>query len=491
MDDIYFWVLRVWGALTSKKALVVLTCIAAVVVTVSTVLAAPQSESPGENPDVFVSMEPPKTSAPVVMSMVSFNPLEQLSIGGVDSPGVLPTSPFYFVKGISRDVQYAFTFDPIDKANLKLRYANEDALAIREMCIRSEFIAAAQQCFSYQDNFFNSLAWAVKARKQGSDVEALMQNLMTAHHGHRLVLADALEMVDVSQMEAVVGAITYTSAPFEQVLQWTNGMGEAIEFHTKLRNDFSSVGGDAWLLIENRLGLEVEQAVALSKAMGDGSTVGTAPVISSVTADRMLDVVPGSMVDITCAASDLSGGSITYQWMATSGRLERDTESTVTWTAPDQPGLYTVTVVVSDTKGNQSRKSVSLRVGALEAPSSGSGGGEGPFWIAEIHSERDPSGRAAISPPVLGQNWKTTERSVFVSSTIRITCEMGGSTDGLSYDWSCDVGRIDGSGESVVWIAPAHACKAQVSVTVRNGSGAVEQATVGFRVSTCASCFTW
>jgi hypothetical protein len=490
MDDIYFWVLRVWGALTSKKVLVALVGVVAVVVTVTTVFAAPLIDGQTDSPDVFVGMEPPKVSAPVVMSMVSLNPLEELSIGGVNSPGLLPTSPFYFAKGIVRDVRYAFTFDPIDKANLKLRYANEDALAIRAMCMANEYLAAAQQCFSYQENFFNSLAWAVKARKEGGDVDALMLNLINAHHGHRLVLADALVVVDESQLEAVVGAITYTSAPFEQVIQWTKGADEAAVFHSKLSKDFSSVGGDAWLQIENRLGLEVEQAVALSKAMGDNTVVGSAPVISSVKAEQMIGVAPGSEVAITCTASDLSGGALTYQWLATSGNLDDSDQATALWTAPEEPGQYTVTVVVSDERGNQSKKSVNLRVGTTEVSTAAPGSG-GAFWFEEILAERDPSGRAAISPPVLGQSWNTTERSVFVGSTIRITCQMGGVSDGLTYEWSADVGSIRGSGESVVWVAPSHACKAYVTVVARNSSGAAEEAVMGFRVSTCSNCFSW
>jgi len=369
-----------------------------------------------------------------------------------------------------------------------LRFANEDALAIRAMCLSNEYLAAAQQCFSYQDNFFNSLAWAVKARKQGEDVEALMLNLMNAHHGHRLVLADALVIVDESQLEAVVGAVTYTSAPFEQVILWTKGVDEAAAFHSKLSKDFSSVGGDAWLQIENRLGLEVEQAVALSKAMGDSATVGSAPVISSVRSEKF-ELDPGATVTIVCAASDLSGGALTYQWLATNGSLDGGDKATVAWTAPEEPGQYTVTVVVSDERGNQSRKAVNLRVRSTEAPASPGTGG--PFWFEEITSERDPSGRAAISPPVLGQTWKATERSVFISSTIRITCEMGGAAEGLTYEWSADVGKINGSGNSVVWVAPGHACKAQVSVVARNGSGVVEEAVIGFRVSTCSNCFSW
>jgi len=491
MDDIYFWVLRVWGALTSKKALVALVGVAAVVVTVTTVFAAPLSISEAdepENPDVFVSMEPPKTQGPVVMSSVTMDPLEEPTIGGVDSPGILPTSPFFFAKGIVRDVRYAFTFDPIDKANLKLRYANEDALSIRAMVIAGEYLEAAQECFSYQEEFFNSLAWAVKARKQGNDVETLMLNMMLAHDGHRVVLADALCMVDESQLEAVMGAITYTSAPFEQVIQWIDGPEEAVEFHTKLRNDFSSVGADVWLQIENRLGLDVEQVVALSQAMGDSSTVGDAPIISSVKAEQMLDIEPGATVSISCAASDLSGGALTYQWLAGEGEVSGDGQS-VEWTAPDEPGLYTVTVVVSDERGNQSRKSVNLRVGAPEpARSTGS---DGPFWIDDILASRDPAGRSAISEPVIGQKWDTTERKVFIGSSIRVTCEVDGATDGLEYEWSCDVGEIEGSGDSVIWWAPMHVCKGHVTVTIRNEAGTEEQGTIVFVTSTCSNCFTW
>ncbi len=491
MDAIYFSVLRIWGALTSnKKVLVALVCVAAVVVTVTSVLAAPPDDGQQSiDSDVFVSMEPPADTGPEVMAVVALNPMEQLAIGGVDSPGLLPTSPFYFLKDIGRDVRYAFTFDSAERANLQLRFANEDALAIRAMLIQGEYLEAARQCHRYQENFFQSLMWAVKLKKQGNDVDALMLNLMTAHHGHRIVLADALQVVEESWREAFMGAVTYTSTPFEQIITWTHGGEEAAAFHTKLQKDFSSVDGDVWLQIENRLGLDVDQAVALSRAMGETSILGAAPIITAVRPERF-ELDPGGSVAIACSASDLSGGALTYQWLATSGTLTDNETDTAKWTAPQELGLYTVTVVVSDERGNQSRKSVNLRVGSAEQPPADRIPA-GPFWIEDMIAERDPSGRSAISPPVLGQSWETSERSVFVGSPIRITCVMGGSAQGLNYEWSCDVGKIDGSGESVVWVAPRDACKAHVTVRVRNGSDTVEEATISFRVSTCASCFTW
>lgn len=489
MDDIYFWVLRIWRVFAGhSKVLVALVGVAAVVVTFTTVLASPPLDEHSVGSDVFVSMEPPKLESSVVTSTVALNPMEELSIGGVSSPGLLPSSPFYFVKGIVRDVEYAFTFDSIDKANLKLRFANEDALAIRAMCFDGKYLEAAQQCFSYQDNFFASLAWTVKAKKQGNDVEALMANLRTAHHGHRLVLGDALETVDESQLEAVVGAITYTSAPLEQVIQWTQGPDQAEVFHTKLRNDLSSTGVDVWLQIENRLGLDVEQAVALNNAMGDSSSVGVAPVITSVRAEHF-ELDPGATVMVDCVAADLSGGALSYEWSASGGSLDSRDQLGVNWTAPMELGLYTVTVVVSDERGNESTKSVNLRVGQPEQPSDDGGGG--PFSIEEITSERDPSGRSAISSLTLGQDWRTAEKSVFIKSTIRVTCTTAGSSEGLTYKWSADAGDFVGSGDSVVWVAPGYASKAQVSVVVRDNSGNEDRATIHFRISTCSNCFSW
>ena len=294
-------------------------------------------------------------------------------------------------------------------------------------------------------------------------------------------------MVDESQIEAVVGAITYTSAPLEQVILWTQGPDEAEVFHTKLRNDLSSVGVDVWLQIENRLGLDVEQAVTLSHAMGDGSGVGVAPVITSVKAERF-ELDPGASIAISCAAADLSGGELTYQWRAVSGTIDDEDQATARWTAPDAAGLYAVTVVVSDERGNHSEKSVNLRVGSETPPPSA--GPAGPFRIEEITAERDPSGRSAIAIP-LGADWRTVQMKVFIGSTIRVTCVMDGAAEGLTYEWNADAGDFVGSGDSVVWVAPGHEGLAQVSLIVRDDSGNEDRATIHFRSSTCSQCFSW
>jgi len=489
MDDIYYAILRIWHVLTAgKRGIVAFLGVVVVVVTVTSVFAAPLQQAAPEPTGTTAAVvplaggetdKPVLGATPIVSSEVVILPYEDLSIGGVSSPGILPSSPFYFLKTIGRDLTYAFTFDAVDKANLTLRYANEDALGIHVMCSKGMYREAAQLCFKYQTDFFNSLAWTVKASKQGNDVQATMLNLTASHHGHRVVLAEALGSVDEAFHEAVIGAVTYTSAPFEYVIGMLLGPSAAEEFHNKLQVDFSSLDGDSWLVIESRLGLEPRQVVELSQAMGETSASSGTPIITSVRASTT-EVDPAASCDLTCMASDLDGDAVTYEWLAASGRIDGAGES-VTWTAPDDAGLYKVTVVVSDTSGNQTSKSISLRVGEEEEEPSDSKPA-GSFSIETLEVEAD--NHSKLKSPALGTDYWT----ILINRAVFITCVLDGSADGVKYDWSCDVGKLSGSGPTVSWEAPTGACYAHVTVTARGG-GVTEKATVTFRVSTCAPCF--
>lgn len=46
---------------------------------------------------------------------------------------ILPDSPFYFLKNIRRSIQSIFTFNPIKKAELKLKFTNERLMEIKKL----------------------------------------------------------------------------------------------------------------------------------------------------------------------------------------------------------------------------------------------------------------------------------------------------------------------------------------------------------------------
>ncbi|MCX6002313.1 MAG: PKD domain-containing protein [Chloroflexi bacterium] len=77
--------------------------------------------------------------------------------------------------------------------------------------------------------------------------------------------------------------------------------------------------------------------------------VNNPPIISSLTADRQV-VQPLGKVNLNCQASDPESDNLSYQWTASGGLIEGSSD-TATWTAPNNPGSYRVTVYVGDGKG--------------------------------------------------------------------------------------------------------------------------------------------
>lgn len=71
----------------------------------------------------------------VVPAMAQENVQEEITTSdlGIENPGILPTSPFYFLKEWKRDLKKVFTFNPVKKAELELEEANERAAEIKKL----------------------------------------------------------------------------------------------------------------------------------------------------------------------------------------------------------------------------------------------------------------------------------------------------------------------------------------------------------------------
>ena len=75
---------------------------------------------------------------------------------GVEEPGILPSSPFYFLKNWGRGVQRIFTFNPINRAALELQIVNQQAAEIKKMeeaaPVSNRLDAISQAIGNYQSN---------------------------------------------------------------------------------------------------------------------------------------------------------------------------------------------------------------------------------------------------------------------------------------------------------------------------------------------------
>jgi hypothetical protein len=87
-------------------------------------------------------------------------------------------------------------------------------------------------------------------------------------------------------------------------------------------------------------------------------------VIQYLNAPKQVQPLKGA--EVLCVATDDSNKDITYEWSTTGGEIKQkgDNEALVLWIAPEKTGDYTVTVVVTNAKGNKATRSATINVGS-------------------------------------------------------------------------------------------------------------------------------
>jgi hypothetical protein len=174
------------------------------------------------------------------------------------------------------------------------------------------------------------------------------------------------------------------------------------------------------------------------------------PVITSLEADPEWTVPLGSL-QVTCNASDREGDELSYSWSTSGGEINGE-GAMVTWTAPDSAGSYDVTVTVTDGRGGEATKQVTITVRANEPP-----------YINSLVADAD---------------WTTP------SGSLQVTCNATDPDgDELSYEWSASGGSITGADAAVNWVAPEEIGIYDITVVVDDGRGGNATRTIGLRAS--------
>jgi hypothetical protein len=163
------------------------------------------------------------------------------------------------------------------------------------------------------------------------------------------------------------------------------------------------------------------------------------PTISSLEAEPD-EVLPWQSCQIVCNASDADADELSYNWSASGGVINGESDI-VTWTAPGSAGSYDVTVTVTDGRGGEVTKQVTITVLRANTP---------PI-IASLVADAD---------------W------THPSGTAQVTCtafDLDG--DELSYEWTATGGDISGTGNEVIWTAPEAVGIYDITVVVSDGYG--------------------
>jgi hypothetical protein len=178
---------------------------------------------------------------------------------------------------------------------------------------------------------------------------------------------------------------------------------------------------------------------------------------------------PLSSLQVTCIASILDGNGLSYQWSASGGNIS-GTGAAVNWTAPEEVGMYDITVMVTDGQGRKDTESIAL-----------------------ISSNGPPPNIDNMIVTATGHPYLTKISTWYkVAKTYEYNIECVASDTGeLVYEWSCTGGEISGEGSLITWTAPNTACDVTVTVKVFDGLGNWVRESIVFKVVSCVSCELW
>jgi chitinase len=190
------------------------------------------------------------------------------------------------------------------------------------------------------------------------------------------------------------------------------------------------------------------------------------PIIASLEIEAEWAVPSGSL-QVTCNATDPDGDELSYEWSTSGGNIT-GTGSEVIWTAPEEVGIYHVTVVVTDGHGGEDTGLVHLSAS------------NGPPPVIEGFNV------TAKEPKYLKET--TTGYKVGKIKEYDIECITSNTSGELVYEWSCNGGEISGAGSMITWTAPNTESDVTVTVKVFDGADNWVKKSIIFEVVDCSAC---
>lgn len=136
-----------------------------------------------------------------------------------ETVGLLPDSPFYFLKTFWEKVQESLALDPSKKAELNLRFAQRRLLETQKMCEKDKCDIAERWMQLFQERLNLATTATEQVQNQGKDVSALVQKLAENLARQQTALDRVLEQVPESAQEAVSQAQENSAKGLQQAIE--------------------------------------------------------------------------------------------------------------------------------------------------------------------------------------------------------------------------------------------------------------------------------
>lgn len=122
-------------------------------------------------------------------------------------PGILPDSPFYFLKSWSESIGTFFTFGGVAKAERLLNLSKKRLAEAKALSTKGKPALVEKTIKRYQDQWINALTKARETKAKGLDTDEVLAKVAEATLKHQVVLADIYERVPEQAKPAIERAM--------------------------------------------------------------------------------------------------------------------------------------------------------------------------------------------------------------------------------------------------------------------------------------------
>jgi len=170
----------------------------------------------------------------------------------ISEPKLLPDSPFYFFKNWGREIQSVFTFDPVKKAELREKFANEKLIELKKVVEKTEDQTAIEKATkNYQDEVINMERVAARIKETAQENEQVgkfLDKFIQQQALHQRVLQKLEDKVPIQAMEKIAEAREKHIENFGQVITL---LENAETIQVRLENNLQQVKGSEFKEFKN------------------------------------------------------------------------------------------------------------------------------------------------------------------------------------------------------------------------------------------------
>ena len=154
-----------------------------------------------------------------ILAIFLFSGTSQAQANDLPQPGMLPDSPFYFMKSFFEGIGTFFAFNDLAKAERFLNLAETRLAEAKALAEKGKSQLAERSVERYQEQINRALSRAEQARTKGLDIDEVMAKVSEATLRHQAVLADVYQKVPEQAQPAIQRAMEASMRGYEEALR--------------------------------------------------------------------------------------------------------------------------------------------------------------------------------------------------------------------------------------------------------------------------------